>query len=198
MFKFNNYIAIFGNTIFSFFWSPLQIAAYMDRQPSWIYLILIHLLPHMALYNLRCYLELLAVPPAPAPVPGRPQEPWGSAEVVREMAPSPPVPRPPGHGVAVGPGSCWPETWESFGPSGARRKRPQTPRHLGAFQGPKGLPCPGPTGPRFRLETCRWHNMVSLEPPWGPLGAPGRGFRIIFRGGGFRFQPHVTWHWKLA
>ena len=30
----------------------------MDRQPSWIYLIFIHLLPHMALYNLRCHLEL--------------------------------------------------------------------------------------------------------------------------------------------
>ena len=29
----------------------------MDWQPSWFYLIFINLLPHMAMYNLRCYLE---------------------------------------------------------------------------------------------------------------------------------------------
>ena len=136
MFKFNNYIAIFGNTIFSFFWSPLQIAAYMDRQPSWIYLILIHLLPHMALYNLRCYLELLAVPPPPLPPsPEGLRSPGGQPRSWEKWPRAPQYPGPQDMGSRWALGPVGPGHGSPLGPLGARRKKPQTPRHLGAFRG---------------------------------------------------------------
>ena len=148
MFKFNNYIAIFGNTIFSFFWSPLQIAAYMDRQPSWIYLILIHLLPHMALYNLRCYLELLAVPLRPCPRPRKASGALGVSRGRERNGPEPPstqAPRTWGRGgpwvlLARDMGVLW-ALW------GREGKGPKPPGTWGPSRGPKDSHVPGQQDP---------------------------------------------------
>ena len=116
------------------------------------------------------YIYYIPVPP-PVPGGGR-RESWGPSRVVKEIAPGPREPQ--AHKVEVqgALGPAGPGHGSPCGPPGSRRKRPRTPRHLGASGGPQGVPGPFPS--RTRLEA-----FGGPRISWGPaaLGArepPGR------------------------
>ena len=110
--------------------------------------------------------------PVPRPVPGGPQEPWGSSRVVTEMAPGPRAPHAHRAGVPRALDPAGPGHGRPSGPPRSRRKKPRTPRHLGAFRGPSGGPgsfslkrsppdLQGPPG------------ASGDQPLWGPSGGSG-------------------------
>ena len=105
--------------------------------------------------------------PVPPLVPGGPQEPWGPSRVVREMVPGRRAPQAHRVGVPGALGPAGPGHGSPCCPPGSRRKRPRTPKHLGAFRGPS-------KGPGYFSLTHPPRGLWGPRSSWGPavLGAP--------------------------